>query len=83
MVYQRSREIESRLGDLLRLIQTGHYSTPKLAAVLGISHPTVSRCISALRERGYNIQAVRGPEGWGYELAVASASDCPSRGNTV
>jgi biotin operon repressor len=74
MVYQRSREIESRLADLLRLIQTGRYSTRKLPAALGVSHPTASRCISALRERGYPIQAVGGPEGWAYELTAASAS---------
>lgn len=80
MVYQRSREIESRLADLLRLIQSGRYSTPRLAEALGISVPTVSRCISALRERGYPIQAVKSPDGWAYELTEDSASLSPSRG---
>jgi biotin operon repressor len=74
MLYQRSREIESRLSELVRLIQTGRYSTPKLAAALGISKPTVSRCITALRERGYAIRAVKDPEGWAYEVTGEPAS---------
>lgn len=69
MVYQRSQEIESRLAELLHLIRTGRYSTPKLAIALGVSHPTVSRCISALRGRGYSIRSARSPEGWAYRLA--------------
>lgn len=68
MVYQRSYEIESRLENLLQLIKTGRYSTPQLAAVLHVSHPTVSRCISALRQRGYMIESVKGPQGWAYKL---------------
>jgi biotin operon repressor len=72
MLYQRSREIEARLADLLRLIQGGRYSTPKLAVALGISKPTVSRCLSALRDRGYSIRAVKGADGWAYELGADS-----------
>ena len=68
LVYQRSYEIESRLENLLQLIKTGRYSTPQLAAVLHVSHPTVSRSISALRQRGYTIESVKGPEGWAYKL---------------
>lgn len=68
MIYQRSQEIESRLAELLHLIRTGQYSTPKLAIALGVSHPTISRCISALRERGYSIRSARSPEGWAYRL---------------
>lgn len=70
MFYQRSQQIEQRLFDLLQLIRTGRYSTPLLAASLGISQPTVSRCIAALRERGYSIRAVKDEKGWGYELAA-------------
>ncbi|MHB1785266.1 MAG: HTH domain-containing protein [Acidimicrobiales bacterium] len=83
MVYQRSREIESRLSDLLTLIQTGRYSTPKLAATLGISKPTVSRCVSALRERGYLIESVKGPEGWAYILAEGSTAASPPGGQSL
>jgi biotin operon repressor len=80
MVYQRSREIESRLADLLKLVQTGRYSTPKLAAALSVSKPTVSRCISALRSRGYPIRAVKTPDGWGYELRAEPSSASPIGG---
>ena len=40
----------------------------QLAMELGVSIPTVSRCIGALRERGYQIQAVHRTDGWAYTL---------------
>jgi biotin operon repressor len=67
-MYRRSQEIERRLSSLVDLIRTGKYCTPALAAQLGISPPTVSRCISALRQRGYVIRAVKEHEGWAYEI---------------
>lgn len=67
-MYRRSQEIEKRLSSLIRLIRTGKYCTPALAAELGISPPTVSRCLSALRQRGYVIRAVKEDEGWAYEI---------------
>lgn len=67
-MYTRSQEIERRLASLVALIRRGKYSTPALAAELGISAPTVSRCLSALRQRGYGIKAVRENHGWAYEL---------------
>jgi biotin operon repressor len=70
MLYRRSQEIEKRLADLVRLIRTGRHSTPSLAATLGISRPTVARCIMALRERGYTIRAVKDAQGWSYELVA-------------
>jgi biotin operon repressor len=82
VVYQRSHEIESRLETLLQLIRTGRYSTPKLATVLGVSHPTVSRCICALRGRGYPIESVKGPEGWAYILSEGSTAASPSGGQS-
>jgi biotin operon repressor len=66
MRYRKSLEIEQRLAEVLRLVQTGHYSTPLLAEALGVSIPTVSRYVAALRERGNDIRAVRHPEGWRY-----------------
>jgi biotin operon repressor len=69
MLYQRSQTIEHRLNTLLRLIQLGKHSTPELAESLGVSVPTVSRCIRALRERGHAIEAKRTPDGWSYRLA--------------
>jgi len=68
MVYGRSQMIENRLSDMLRLIRSGGESTPSLAEKLGISQPTVSRCLSALRERGFTIRSVREDRGWSYEI---------------
>jgi predicted DNA-binding transcriptional regulator YafY len=74
MLYERSLAIEHRLNALLCLIQRGHYSTATLAAELGVSVPTVSRDIAALRQRGYGIRAMRGPDGWCYELTAEPTS---------
>ena len=66
MPFERSLEIERRLDDVLRLIRTGRYSTPMLAEQVGVSIPTISRCVTALRVRGHDIRAERHPEGWRY-----------------
>jgi biotin operon repressor len=68
LVYRRSHEIEKRLEEVLRLIRIGGYATPALAKALGVSIPTVSRCVMALRERGHNIQAKRERGNWQYVL---------------
>jgi len=68
MLYKRSLEIEQRLAMVLRLIRSGRYSTPKLAERLGVSIPTVSRYVTALRERGYDIKAERQSRAWRYVL---------------
>jgi hypothetical protein len=39
-----------------------------LAESLGVSIPTVSRCVTALRERGYDIRAERRARGWRFVL---------------
>ena len=70
MVYKRSQAIEKRLHDILDLILRGRHSTPTLARALDISQPTVSRCLTALRQRGYSIRAVKDEIGWSYELAA-------------
>ncbi len=75
-VYKRSGQIESRLQSLVRLIREGKYSTPKLAAALKVSEPTISRSLAALRERGYSIRSVRDGGEWSYELA--SGPDTPN-----
>ena len=72
MLYQRSLDIERRLEAVLRLIRSVKYSTPLLAAQLGISVPTVSRDVTALRERGHDIRSERREEGWRYVLVQAS-----------
>lgn len=67
-MYSRSQEIEKRLSALVALIRRGKYCTPALAAELRISPPTVSRCLSALRQRGFVIRAVKEEVGWAYEI---------------
>jgi biotin operon repressor len=68
MLYQRSMEIERRLDAVLALVRSGGYSTPLIAGELGVSVPTVSRAICALKERGYQIRAEKQADAWGYVL---------------
>lgn len=68
MQYERAFEIQRRLEAILRLIETGQHSTPSLAEQLGVSIPTVSRCVQALRERGHDIRAEKDGNGWRYVL---------------
>ncbi len=74
MLYQRSLDIEHRLQTVLQLIQTGQYSTPELAAEIGVSIPTISRDVMALRQRGYDIRAERAGTEWHYILAAANSN---------
>jgi len=69
MPFERSFKIERRLADVLRLIGTGRYSTPMLAEEVGVSIPTISRCVTALRLRGHEIRAEMREGGWRYVLA--------------
>jgi hypothetical protein len=45
------------------------YSTPMLAEEVGVSIPTISRCVTALRARRYDIRAEKHEDGWRYMLA--------------
>ena len=69
MPFERSLEIERRLDDVLRLIRTGQFSTPMLAEEVGVSIPTISRCVTALRMRGHDIRAEKHGDGWRYVVA--------------
>jgi len=71
MFYERSQEITERVDKALKLIQTGNYSTQSLATALGVSVPTASRVICALRHRGYAIKAVKNGKGWVYCIQPA------------
>lgn len=71
MPFERSLEIVQRLDDVLRLIRTGRFSTPMLAGEVGVSIPTISRCVTALRARGHDIRAERHRGGWRYMLVTA------------
>ena len=69
MPFERSLEIERRLDYVLRLISAARFSTPMLAEEIGVSIPTIYRCVSALRERGHGIRAERRGNSWHYILA--------------
>lgn len=77
MLYQRSLDIERRLATVLRLIRSGGYSTPMIAEELGISIPTASRDVTALRQRGHNIRSQRQDDGWRFVL-VQNSTKVPS-----
>lgn len=74
-MYKKSQEIELRLVEVLRLIRTGRFSTPKLAEKIGVSIPTISRCVEALRQRGYPIRSVRLKGVWRYLLGSEPRSN--------
>jgi Mn-dependent DtxR family transcriptional regulator len=80
MIYQRAREIEQRLDTVLNLIRSGDHSTPELAEKLKVSVPTVSRCITALRQRGYVIRSTRRARHWAYEFVAEPASPSQPEG---
>ncbi|HVX13101.1 MAG TPA: HTH domain-containing protein [Pirellulales bacterium] len=77
MVYQQSLEIERRLDRVLRLIRSGRYSSPMLAEELGVSIPTISRCVNALRGRGHSIRAENHGSGWRYVLIGKASRSKP------
>lgn len=81
-MYRRSEQIENRLQTLVRLIREGKYSTPMLATALKVSPPTISRCLAALRERGYSIRAVNDGGIWSYELAGEPRKSNGRKGGT-
>lgn len=66
MRYQKSLEIEMRLETVLKLIRSGRFSTRGLAEEIGVSIPTISRSVQALRERGYDIRSELSEGGWRY-----------------
>ncbi len=81
MIYERSLAIGQRFGAILELLRTGRHSTRTLAVALGVSEPTISRCLAALRRRGYRIEPRRREQGWSYALVhepnVATATEQP------
>jgi Mn-dependent DtxR family transcriptional regulator len=73
MLYTRSRVIENRLNTIVGLIRAGGQSTLTLATALGVSRPTVCRCIAALRDRGYSIRSVKNAVAWSYAFMAEPA----------
>ncbi|RLT21034.1 MAG: hypothetical protein DWI28_00180 [Planctomycetota bacterium] len=80
MSSERSLEIECRLDDVFRLIRTGRFSTPMLAEEVSI--PTISRCVTALRLRGHDINAVKTTRGWRFVLANKPSARPKPNGGT-
>jgi predicted DNA-binding transcriptional regulator YafY len=80
MLYQRSMNIERRLAAVLDLIRTSGYSAPRLAEAVGVSIPTVSRDLRALRERGHDIRAEKSVDGWRYVLFSNSRQESSGSG---
>ena len=68
MLYDRSQSIERRLEEILDLVKEGRSSAPSIAKSLGVSVPTVSRCIEALRRRGFAIRSEKLGIAWRYKL---------------
>jgi len=75
MRYQHSLEIHERFESVLHLIGSGRYSTPALAKIVGVSIPTISRIVAALRARGHDIQSERTRKGWQYVLKEIALPD--------
>ena len=75
--YDHSLQIGQRLLNLLGLIESAEHSTKSLALALGVSEPTVSRCLAALRRRGYEIRSRRNGPGWSYVLLGAPVEAIP------
>ena len=73
MRYQHSLEIHERIEEVLRLIKTGRFSTPALAEEIGVSIPTISRIVAALRALGHDIHAERTGSVWRYVVAAKQA----------
>jgi predicted DNA-binding transcriptional regulator YafY len=68
MLYRHTLAIHDRLETVLRLIRTGRFSAPALAKEVGVSIPTISRIVAALRERGHAIRSEKHGDGWRYVI---------------
>jgi len=82
MRYRKTIEIHKRLETVLQLIGTGSFSTPALAETIGVSIPTISRIVAALREQGHDIRAERCDGGWRYVIHRGRSS-APRVKNTI
>jgi len=81
MRYQHSLKIHERIEVVLQLIETGQYSTPALAEKIGVSIPTISRIVAALREQGHDIRAEKQADGWAYRLLAKQAKASSRKGS--
>ncbi len=77
LTYDYSLQIGQRLLNLLALIKSAEHSTKSLALALGVSEPTVSSCLAALRRQGYEIRSRRNGRGWCYVLVGTPTESVP------
>lgn len=82
MPFERSLEIERWIDKVHRLIRTRRFSTPMLAEEVGVSIPTISRCVTAMRIRGFDIHAEKHGGGWRYVVAGKRDSQNASKPKT-
>ncbi|WP_157368884.1 ArsR/SmtB family transcription factor [Zavarzinella formosa] len=75
--YDYSLQIGQRLMNLLGLIERAEHSTKTLALALGVSEPTISRCLAVLRRHGYEIRSRRNGRNWCYVLAGTPTKAVP------
>jgi biotin operon repressor len=75
MRYERALAIADRHDRLIKLIQSGDYSSYDLAEQLGVSEQTIYRDIDFLKQRGFAIRSEKHSDGWAYHLLAESASD--------
>lgn len=68
MLYDKTFEVEERLKALLLIVKKGGSSAPSIADQLGVSVPTVSRSISVLRRRGFDIRSEKHGHSWRYTI---------------
>ena len=68
MIYEHTLAIGQRFAAIVDLIRAGRHSTRTLAAALSVSEPTISRCLAALRFRGYQIEPRRKGQTWCFVL---------------
>jgi predicted DNA-binding transcriptional regulator YafY len=67
------------LQTVLRRIEGGSDSTAELAAEIGVSVPTISRDVTALRQRGHAIRAEKLGPTWRFVLDPSPANQNESQ----
>lgn len=68
MPYERTKKIEDRFENAIKLIQENKLSAGDLARELNVSLPTAQRIVAELKRRGHQIRSVHEEHGWHYEI---------------
>ena len=70
MPYERSKQIEVRFHEAVRLIEKEPLNARQSAAALEVSTSTMQWVIAELRRRGYSIPSVHDASGWTYSWII-------------